>query len=434
MIAEARCHLSPGYCMMRWRRTAVLVAILVSLLFTLQGESTPPARAFNIQLEMLVAGREFNLGGWVIGALGNKVEAQITQPACGLDNAHATALVRAYLRDANRIGELEDQLTRAFSLSKEAATQPETLSIREELAQLRREQDARRPEVEAILERQVSAVLAAEGLTTLGIVWPPVKFHFSEPPLYLIVSPREIISLKAGLHLRPDLDVAQREEMESMVDSRLGVSSLIEDLGGFGVYPAMILDHADLAWILSTIVHEWVHNHMAFRPLGWHYFDSSEMTTLNETVASIVGDEIGARVLATYYPDLMPPPTPRADAVPAPRAAPAFDFAATMRETRLRVDELLKEGKVEKAEAYMEAQRQLFVAHGYPIRKLNQAYFAFHGSYATGPGAVDPIGPKLKRLRQASPSLKAFFDVAGSFTSIADLDRALTEIEGSKRP
>ncbi len=433
MIAGARSNLSPGYYMMRWRRAAVLVAILVSLLFALQGESTPPARAFNIRLEMLVAGREFNLGGWVIGALGNKVEALITQPARGLDDAQATALVRAYLRDANRIGELEDQLTRAFSLSKEAASQPETLSIREELARLRREQDARRPEVEAILERQVSAVLDAEGLTTLGIVWPPVKFHFSEPPLYLIVSPRETISLKAGLHLRPDLDVAQQEELENTVDSRLGVSSLIEGLGGFGVYPAMILDRADLGWILSTIAHEWVHNYMVFRPLGWHYFDNPDMITLNETVASIVGDEIGTRVLATYYPDLVPPSSARGtDGAPAPRAAPAFDFAATMRETRLRVDELLKEGKVEEAEASMEAQRQLFVAHGYPIRKLNQAYFAFHGSYATGPGAVDPIGPKLKRLRQASPSLKAFFDTASSFTNVADLDRALAEIEGSK--
>ncbi|MCC7354476.1 MAG: hypothetical protein IT330_12065 [Anaerolineae bacterium] len=425
--------LSPGHCIMGWRRTSALVVILVSLLFTLQGESIPPARAFNIQVEMLTAGREFNLGGWVIGALGNKVEALVAQSARGLDDARATDLVRAYLRDADRIGELEDRLTRAFSVSKEAATQAETLSIREELAQLRREQESRRPQVEAVLERQVSAALAAEGLTAFGLVWPPVKFHFSEPPLYLIVSPREAISLKTGLHLRPDLDVAQQEELENRVDNQLGVSSLVEGLGGFGVYPAMILDRASLEWILSTIAHEWVHNHLVFRPLGWHYFDNSGTTTLNETVASIVGDEIGARVLATYYPDLVPPPpAPRADSVPTPRAAPAFNFAATMRETRLRVDELLKEGKVEEAEAYMEAQRQLFVAQGYPIRKLNQAYFAFHGSYATGPGAVDPTGPKLMRLRRASSSLKAFFDVAGSLTSIADLDIALTEMEGSK--
>jgi len=53
-----------------------------------------------------------------------------------------------------------------------------------------------------------------------------------------------------------------------------------------------------------------------------------------------------------------------------------------MRETRIRVDKLLAQGRIEEAEAYMEERRQEFVAHGYYIRKLNQAYFAFHGAYA----------------------------------------------------
>ena len=38
---------------------------------------------------------------------------------------------------------------------------------------------------------------------------------------------------------------------------------------------------------------------------------------------------------------------------------------------------------------------------GYVIRKLNQAYFAFHGSYAVGTSATDPIGGKLRSLRLA---------------------------------
>jgi hypothetical protein len=41
-----------------------------------------------------------------------------------------------------------------------------------------------------------------------------------------------------------------------------------------------------------------------------------------------------------------------------------------------------KAGKVELAEEFMEERRQFFWKKGYHIRKLNQAYFAFHGAYA----------------------------------------------------
>ncbi len=78
-----------------------------------------------------------------------------------------------------------------------------------------------------------------------------------------------------------------------------------------------------------------------------------------------------------------------------------------MHATRVRVDELLAAGRVEEAEQYMEERRALFVENGYMIRKLNQAYFAFYGSYADQPGATgsDPIGPALRELRYYSPSL-----------------------------
>lgn len=56
----------------------------------------------------------------------------------------------------------------------------------------------------------------------------------------------------------------------------------------------------------------------------------------------------------------------------------------------------------------MEARRQLFVEQGYNIRKLNQAYFAFHGSYATSPSTGNPIGGQLEWLRGQHPTLRAF--------------------------
>ncbi len=73
----------------------------------------------------------------------------------------------------------------------------------------------------------------------------------------------------------------------------------------------------------------------------------------------------------------------------------------------------------------MEEKRRYLADNGYYIRKLNQAYFAFHGSYADSAGSIDPIGPKLDTLRKESTSLKAFVERARDLTSESDLDRAL---------
>jgi hypothetical protein len=56
----------------------------------------------------------------------------------------------------------------------------------------------------------------------------------------------------------------------------------------------------------------------------------------------------------------------------------------------------------------MEQKRQYLDTRGYHIRKLNQAYFAFHGTYADRPTSISPIGRELKKLRNQSASLKDF--------------------------
>ena len=76
----------------------------------------------------------------------------------------------------------------------------------------------------------------------------------------------------------------------------------------------------------------------------------------------------------------------------------------------LRVDELLVQGEIEGAEQYMEERRLFFWENGYRIRRLNQAYFAFHGAYADEPGGAagdDPVGEAVRVLwdRLASPAM-----------------------------
>jgi hypothetical protein len=119
-------------------------------------------------------------------------------------------------------------------------------------------------------------------------------------------------------------------------------------------------------------------------------------------------------------PDGQIPDTP-------PPEPPAFDFRAEMRETRVRADELLAEGKVTEAESYMEERRREFVDNGYGIRKLNQAYFAFHGAYADQPGArgEDPVGPAVQDLRAASPDLLTFVRQVARVTTLAELQALL---------
>jgi len=64
-----------------------------------------------------------------------------------------------------------------------------------------------------------------------------------------------------------------------------------------------------------------------------------------------------------------------------------------MRNIRRNVDAYLEQGQIDQAEKYMIEQQQFLSANGYYIRKLNQAYFAFHGNYADSPTSVNPIGP-----------------------------------------
>jgi hypothetical protein len=76
----------------------------------------------------------------------------------------------------------------------------------------------------------------------------------------------------------------------------------------------------------------------------------------------------------------------------------------------------------------MEAQRRVFVNHGYAIRKLNQAYFAFYGGYQNEPGAggTDPIGPAVEELRALSPDLLAWLQTVRGITTRDQLLAALS--------
>ena len=69
----------------------------------------------------------------------------------------------------------------------------------------------------------------------------------------------------------------------------------------------------------------------------------------------------------------------------------------------------------------MEERRLYLLANGYYIRKLNQAYFAFYGTYASSPGSVSPIGSGLRNIRQQQPSLKDFIDLVSNMIDAGEI-------------
>jgi nucleoside-diphosphate-sugar epimerase len=62
--------------------------------------------------------------------------------------------------------------------------------------------------------------------------------------------------------------------------------------------------------------------------------------------------------------------------------------------------------------------------NGYPVRRINQAYFAFNGFYAFSPGSIDPIGPKLQTLfEREGRDWKRFYDAVKRLASLTRGER-----------
>jgi hypothetical protein len=283
-----------------------------------------------------------------------------------------------------------------------------------------------------LLEARIREAFAGQGIHNpaedfLGnkFSFPPVYIYLGRPPHLLVVSPRDRIDKIRSVTLAPDMDENDMAAVEAEIDST-GYSSLVIDLGGLATFPSYISSDADIRFIIETAAHEWMHQYLAFTPLGFRYVlditgirKDYDIETMNETVADMVGKEIGEIVYQKYYAP------PAAASTGTETAKNAFDFNGAMRQIRKTVDDFLAKGKIEAAEAYMERQRQYLEDNGYYIRKLNQAYFAFNGTYADSPTSISPIGAEMKQLRNKSVSLKDFLDKVSALTSRQDLAAAV---------
>jgi hypothetical protein len=409
-----------------WR---VLVTLCALFLLT---QSVPAARQAADRVRQFTRAIEFDFAGWTAKAAWAKLAASSLALTDYLSEGDRSRIVRDYVGKIDRASRLETDL--AVRLAGQAVPDPETKAIARELEQLRQEMTALQPLAESIVQEQVAVVLAELGLDAGGLVGPPVAFRFTELPLALIVSPRNVIRQDANIQIDAGLGIQDQIALEQRVEERLNASALVVPVGGIGTYPTMVMESGAISWLVDVVAHEWAHNYLTLRPLGLNYDTTPETRTMNETAASLWGGLVGTGVLLRYYPDLAPPP-PQAEPSPStepatPSPPPAFDFRAEMRDTRLTVDRLLEQGKIEQAEAYMEEQRQVFNAQGYNLRRLNQAYFAFHGAYADEPGGAageDPVGAAVRALWERSPTPVAFLRAMAWMNSYDDLQRALAK-------
>jgi hypothetical protein len=215
------------------------------------------------------------------------------------------------------------------------------------------------------------------------------------------------------------------EGIEAAVDE-LDVSSLVVGLGGIATYPAFVANDAGLRFAINTAIEEWLHQYLFFKPVGFLYAlhligasQNYEIATINEALVGIASDEIGSILYQNYYPQY------EGESSQSEGVAPEFDFNREMREIRKAVDDYLAAGEIEKAEEFMEQKRLFLASKGYFIRKLNQAYFAFYGTYADSPTSINPIGAELRTLRGQSPSVKDFLDMVAAMTSRDDLTTSI---------
>ena len=421
----------------------ISLTLFLLVLFALIPGSTININNQRYAIAFHISDHNFDYIGWELNAIGDKIGQTLFGMHPYLSPEEGVLYVRDYMADLLRAKQLEAGITQIYI--DPAIDDPDTVSsdLQAERDHLRESLTNRQLTTEAILEGQVATILVDEGFGVAGQLFPPMSMHFTEVPNLLIVSPRDNIRFEISLNLVP-LGVDEVTEIETFIDDTYDVSSLIVPLGGIALYPAMIIETTSISYAVEVFAHEWAHHYLFFYPLGLTYFTggdgfASEARTINETTADLFGKVIAAKVLARYYPDLTPPRLP----VPVDRDAEVittptqpdpyrFNFGATMNEARIRVDELLAEGAVDEAEVYMENQRALFVANGYNIRKLNQAYFAFFGGYQSGDipgiGGSNPIGPNVQAVLYASPTAIDFLLTMRSVTSRDDLKALVEEL------
>jgi hypothetical protein len=408
-----------------WRNlgTAALSAavVLVVLLGVGRGDTISEVRAAAGKYEQDIVGWEIThfLDKWVYLATGFVFQRSDDDEA----RPDAVAEFFALGEELRRVsGELERTVAAA------PASRARTVdAVQDDLDDIQRRRDELTPLVEETMEAIVSAVVDDLGIIDhFGpIRWPPVDFAFEDGAHVLVRSPRDEIVRLHDLLLEPDVNVLEQAALEDDIENISdNTSAFVVRISGVGTYPAQVSPSFPLHTTLEFVSHEWLHHWLFFRPLGRRVFDGGEITSINETVANLFQEEVGDLALTRLTGEVFErtpwqPPTVRTREAPP---EDVFDFRREMRRTRVRLEELLENAAVDEAERYLEERRLEFVANGHNLRKLNNAWFAFNGTYADSEASISPIEGQLRTVRADSADLAEFLDRMGGITRPEQLE------------
>ena len=401
-----------------------LLAVVLLLVGVGRGDGVPSVR-------QAAGGFEQDLVRWEISHFMDKWLRQAVNIALrrSASASERETAIAEFFDSSGDVRESQEALARA--LAAEGGELPRARDAQRELAKLESQRAELAPVVEEAIEAAVTDVLSQAGIIDHAgpIRWPPVDFTFTDSALVLVRSPRDKVRRLADLLLEPDVAALEQVAIEERVEAENDVSALVVRVGGIATYPTQVQPLASLHRTLELVGHEWLHHWLIFRPLGRAWFAGGELQSVNETLANIVGEEIGDLALTKLTGEVVErrpwtPPKPPSEAASVPGV---FDYTREMRRTRTRLDELLADGTVADAETYLEERRLAFVAAGYPLRKLNTAWFAFHGTYADNPASASPIEAQLRAVRADSGSLAEFVDRVAVIDAGGDLEEIARE-------
>lgn len=312
------------------------------------------------------------------------------------------------------------------------------------LAFLYGQQKKIKEETEAVIESQMRQIAMEENLFInkgLRIFFPPPRFVLTSSPNILVLSSRSEMRIIDVKMLEGSLGIEEMENIEKSAEKKdESASALVVKTGGMAaLFPTPIEKSSSLRWLLQTAAHEWLHQYLFLASgLGRSYFNNQETRTINETAVSILGKELGDKIYLRFYAsetereqiekEAFSRKNPK-DKPVLPQDEHDFSFNEFMRETYLEASRLLKNGDTKKAEIHMEERRQKLFEYGYFLRKINQAYFAFYGTYADSPSWPDPIGDALQKIWSKAVSVDDFINLIGNVESLEDLEKILNELE-----
>ncbi len=246
---------------------------------------------------------EFDYFGWTAGAVWQKLSAISLGPIRHLSYLQQRKIVKDYflaLADAQNLkNSLESLYTDPVSSQKEN----ESFVLESKLHEQEKRVNNLSILAESVIQDQLGQTLYAMGLGIFKQPFPPVLYHVTDLPKNLIISPRNVIQQEKSVSLQSNLSPGEEITLESSVEANTDYSALVVPVGGVSTYPTMVISTGNLLFLVDTVAHEWTHNLLTFRPLGWNYSTLPALRTMNETTASIAGEEISWFLIQRFYGD-----------------------------------------------------------------------------------------------------------------------------------